>query len=277
MTNSPERERLLFVYGTLQRGGKFHTAMTTAGATFLTEASQTSKEFVMKDLTHYPALVEAKVGEGSYIMGELYSVPTKNLHHIDAVEGYPTYYNRKTTTVWANGSPFEALVYYLDTNAFPTIKTYPTITNGTWAVSVPNASYAPEVEVIDGAEYATTEGEDCPRCGWWIGQDGCANCASFDAGNFEYDPADEYYDAEPFAYKTADYTVADGIFITDMDGNQYGVFEDIADACNHIGNVANMVGCEVDMLTIGFRVMYNNIAPATLQIINNATTNVKGS
>lgn len=277
MTNTPERERLLFVYGTLQRGGKFHGSMNQAGATFLSEASQTSKDFIMKDLTHYPALIPAKTGEGSYIMGELYSVPTKNLRIIDAVEGYPTYYSRKTTTVWANGSPFEALVYYLDSNAFKTIKSYPTIDNGTWAISVPNASYAPEVEIIGDSEYATTEGEDCPRCGWWIGQDGCANCASFDAGNYEFDPADDYYDAESTEYKTSDYTVAEGIYITDIDGNQYGVFEDIADACNNIGNVANIAGCGVDMLTIGFRVVYNHIAPATLQIINNATTNIKGN
>ena len=274
MKNNNERERLLFVYGTLQRGGKFHNAMVSAGAEFLSEASQTSKDFIMKDLTHYPALTPAKMGEGSYIMGELYSVPTKNLRIIDAVEGYPTYYSRKTTTVWANGSPFEALVYYLDSKDFPTIKTYPTVANGTWAVSTPNASYASEPATDP---YVSTEGEDCPRCGWWLGQDGCANCASFDAGNHSYDPADEYYDAEPVEYKTADYTVAEGVYITDMDGNQYGVFEDIADACNNIGNVANIAGCDVDMLTIGFRVIYNHIAPATLNIINNATTNVKGN
>jgi gamma-glutamylcyclotransferase (GGCT)/AIG2-like uncharacterized protein YtfP len=277
MNNTPERERLLFVYGTLQRGGKFHGSMIHAGATFLTEASQTAKDFIMKDLTHYPALVEAEVGTGSYIMGELYSIPTKNLGIIDAVEGYPTYYKRKTTTVWANGSPFEALVYYLDAKTFPMVNNSPTIDNGTWVINVPNASFAADVDIINGAEHADTEGDDCPRCGWWIGQDGCANCASFDAGNYEFDPADDYYDAESTEYKTSDYTVAEGIYITDMDGNQYGVFEDIADACNNIGNVANIAGCAVDMLTIGFRVIYNHIAPATLQIINNATTNIKGN
>lgn len=291
-TNPPEQ--LLFVYGTLQRGGRFHSGMTQAKAEFLTEASQTSKEFVMLNLSAYPALKETPIGEGTYITGELYSVPTEGLKIIDRIEGYPDYYSRKETTVWANGHSFKALVYYLKPETLKQMGTLPTVPTGTWfgdsCGAGMNASFAPAGDPYAAESYTdyTTYPTDldCSQCGWWLtGDEECVNCASYEQAQMT-DPsqselegiADEgVLEIEVGEYETADFTVDTGVFITDIDGNQYGEFEDIADACNNLGNVANMIGTRVEMLTVGFRVISNDVSTLGYSDIVNSTVYIKGN
>ena len=272
-----ETEVLVFCYGTLKKGGRFHYAMQEAKAEYLCDVSEMSRSFKMKSLTHYPALVKAPNNSGTYITGELYSIPTATLHIIDQIEGYPTFYNRESITVFnEDGNPYLALAYYIPTGNIPQVDTAPDVESGTWSVTTIEASYAsdPYVASHEYLNYDDAD-EDCPRCGWWVTTDGCPNCASYDQRQ-EVDLIHELCETDT-GYKTTDFTVDTGVFVSDMDGNQFGPFTDIADACNNLGNVANMTGVTVDMLTVGFRVIHNDIEPSAYKSINDHTTNIKGN
>jgi gamma-glutamylaminecyclotransferase len=74
----------LFVYGTLMRGGRNHTAL--AGQRFL-GAARTPPGFALLDLGHYPGLVRRADGRG--VRGELYEVAADCLGVLDEIEGAP--------------------------------------------------------------------------------------------------------------------------------------------------------------------------------------------
>lgn len=74
---------LLFVYGTLKRGGSNHHYLT--GQKFLGAAS-TTPGFRLYDLGGFPGLVEVaedKIG----VIGEIYDVDAKALEQLDILEG----------------------------------------------------------------------------------------------------------------------------------------------------------------------------------------------
>ena len=45
--------------------------------------------------------------------GVLWEITDKCLDSLDRLEGYPTYYQRKMVTVYQDGKPVEAMVYYM--------------------------------------------------------------------------------------------------------------------------------------------------------------------
>lgn len=48
---------------------------------------------------------------GASTMGVLWAIDRQLLGHLDQIEGYPHYYDRKTVPVFANGQRYEAEVY----------------------------------------------------------------------------------------------------------------------------------------------------------------------
>ncbi len=79
---------ILFVYGTLMRGGVRHRVL--AGQRFLGEA-RTRTQYALFDLGAYPGLVHAP-SEGQAIHGELYEIDADLIPRLDRIEGAPSLY-----------------------------------------------------------------------------------------------------------------------------------------------------------------------------------------
>ncbi len=80
---------LLFVYGSLRRGGENHSFL--AEARFLGEA-WTEPGHRLLDLGRYPGMVVA--GEEK-VLGELFEVDAETLEGLDRFEGHPSHYQRR--------------------------------------------------------------------------------------------------------------------------------------------------------------------------------------
>jgi gamma-glutamylcyclotransferase (GGCT)/AIG2-like uncharacterized protein YtfP len=87
-------DNLVFVYGTLKRGGRIRALDKVQGSEFLGE-TLTKDRFHMIDLGAYPGVVDADPEQGTQIAGELFRVTSDLMHQLDQVEGYPAFYNRR--------------------------------------------------------------------------------------------------------------------------------------------------------------------------------------
>lgn len=74
---------LVFVYGTLKRGGSNHALL--AGQAFMGEA-ETLPGHALYDLGGYPGMVELDGSEGR-VTGEVWSVDSRCLEALDRLEG----------------------------------------------------------------------------------------------------------------------------------------------------------------------------------------------
>jgi gamma-glutamylcyclotransferase (GGCT)/AIG2-like uncharacterized protein YtfP len=81
----PSDPFLLFVYGTLMRGGRYHRVLQ--GQCFVGPA-RTLPRYALLDLGAYPGLVSLPEG-GRAFAGEVYEVAAGLLPRLDAVEGAP--------------------------------------------------------------------------------------------------------------------------------------------------------------------------------------------
>jgi gamma-glutamylcyclotransferase (GGCT)/AIG2-like uncharacterized protein YtfP len=79
---------ILFVYGTLMRGGARHRVL--ANQRFLGEA-RTQMQYALFDLGAYPGLVHS-ASEGQAIHGELYEIDAGLIPRLDRIEGAPSLY-----------------------------------------------------------------------------------------------------------------------------------------------------------------------------------------
>jgi gamma-glutamylaminecyclotransferase len=73
---------LIFVYGTLKRGGSNHEWMQ--GQQFVTEAA-TTPDFLLYDLGGYPGMIRVTSG-GLSILGEIWEVDEPGLSELDELE-----------------------------------------------------------------------------------------------------------------------------------------------------------------------------------------------
>ncbi len=78
---------IVFVYGTLMRGGRYHGLIAHSERL---GPARTAHGFALVDLGPYPAMI---AGEGS-VAGELYRVDAATLAALDELEGHPSYYQR---------------------------------------------------------------------------------------------------------------------------------------------------------------------------------------
>jgi gamma-glutamylaminecyclotransferase len=77
-------DTLVFVYGTLKRGGSNHAHL--AGQTFLGEA-RTARGFQLYQLSGYPGMVAEKSPRAEGVTGEVWSVDAATLEQLDRLEG----------------------------------------------------------------------------------------------------------------------------------------------------------------------------------------------
>jgi gamma-glutamylcyclotransferase (GGCT)/AIG2-like uncharacterized protein YtfP len=97
---------ILFVHGTLKRGGRAHARL--AGAEFLGEA-RTLPHYRVYDLGCYPGLVRDDVN-GLSVAGELWRVPDAMLPGLDEYEGAPELFARGPIDL--EGWPAGAVAYF---------------------------------------------------------------------------------------------------------------------------------------------------------------------
>ncbi|HSP22657.1 MAG TPA: gamma-glutamylcyclotransferase family protein [Planococcus sp. (in: firmicutes)] len=102
---------LLFVYGTLKKGGKYHF--------YLGEAALVAEHAMANGTLYdtgmgYPAMVKSAQGE---IQGQVYDIPEELWPAIDDLEGWHTnqaetdLFDKQTTEVFANGEVMKTIVY----------------------------------------------------------------------------------------------------------------------------------------------------------------------
>ncbi len=94
---------LLFVYGSLRRGGAWHHVLADAIAV---GAARTRSEWRIVPVGPYPGMVPGTES----VVGELYLVSTEVLHAVDALEEHPALY-RRSVVLLEDGTPCEGYVY----------------------------------------------------------------------------------------------------------------------------------------------------------------------
>ena len=122
---------LLFVYGTLKEGGKYHCYL---GEAALVAEHATAKGTLYDTGMGYPAMVKAAQGE---IQGQVYDIPEELWPAIDDLEGYAAQaetdlFDKQTTEVYANGELMETIVYVANAKGLLKEK----VESGVWDVRV---------------------------------------------------------------------------------------------------------------------------------------------
>ena len=82
----------VFVYGTLKSGGAIRGLDGQAGAELLGDAVTTDASYTLFDLGSFPAV---GIKGNNKIKGEVWEVDDKVFASLDAIEGYPDFYDRK--------------------------------------------------------------------------------------------------------------------------------------------------------------------------------------
>ena len=82
----------VFVYGTLKSGGRVRGLDQFDGANIIGEALTTDALYSLYDLGSFPCVC---LDGNQRIKGEVWEVDTETLKILDAIEGYPDFYNRK--------------------------------------------------------------------------------------------------------------------------------------------------------------------------------------
>lgn len=113
---------LVFVYGTLRRGGHNHRLLEHARCVSVT---RTAPVFTLYDLGAYPAMVAGGV---TAVEGEVYEVDATTLTRLDRLEGYPGYYDRIEVSL---EDGHVALTYTMQPGQ---VLGHPTISDGRWPV-----------------------------------------------------------------------------------------------------------------------------------------------
>ena len=100
----------VFVYGTLKTGNSTRGMQYFEGAEFLGDAITSSANFDVVDLGSFPAVTQGKFR----IKGEVYEVDEETFAYLDAIEGFPDFYNRKVIDVNIASAKIKAWVYFID-------------------------------------------------------------------------------------------------------------------------------------------------------------------
>jgi gamma-glutamylcyclotransferase (GGCT)/AIG2-like uncharacterized protein YtfP len=108
---------LLFVYGTLKRGGCRHGPL--ASQRYRGEA-RTRPMYALHDLGDYPGLT-AEYENGQAVHGEVYEVDESLSRWLDTVEGSPGWFKREPIEVQGFSEPVWAYFYQGDPTGAPRI------------------------------------------------------------------------------------------------------------------------------------------------------------
>jgi len=121
------------VYGSLRKGLHNHGCLRNSKQV----ATGTVEGFGLYSLGSYPAL--SQHGEHNNTVVEVYEVSEATMHGLDALEGYPSYYNRMVCPITTeDGTTVDAWVYYIQEEI-----TGPLVASGDWKSYYTNrSSYA---------------------------------------------------------------------------------------------------------------------------------------
>lgn len=102
----------VFVYGTLKSGGQIRGLNQFGdGAVIVGKAQTVYPDYDMIDLGAFPGVVKG----GTYkIQGEVWEVDDETMQDLDAIEGYPDFYNREVTMTTQG----KAWMYYLPRDTY---------------------------------------------------------------------------------------------------------------------------------------------------------------
>jgi gamma-glutamylcyclotransferase (GGCT)/AIG2-like uncharacterized protein YtfP len=109
---------LLFVYGTLKRGGDLHGPL--AGQVYRGKA-RTLPQYTLHHLGEYPGLV-ASPATGRVVRGELYEVDCSLLDWLDRVEGAPQLFALEPVELEGVAGPVWTYFLQLDPADWPVIE-----------------------------------------------------------------------------------------------------------------------------------------------------------
>lgn len=123
---------LLFVYGTLKQGGKYHCYLEEA--TLIAEHA-TARGTLYDSGMGYPAMT---VADGGEISGEVYDIPEELWPAIDDLEGYTggavsDLFDKIETTVDVSGEALNTIVYVAKDSKLLQKK----VESGIWDVRIP--------------------------------------------------------------------------------------------------------------------------------------------
>jgi gamma-glutamylcyclotransferase (GGCT)/AIG2-like uncharacterized protein YtfP len=114
-TRKPEvKETLLFVYGTLMRGGKLHRALGSSPNVKFAGKAKIRAELYRLRGEEYPGAVRTS-RLNRFVHGELYTLrnPDRMLKRIDEIEGCDEgLFKRRLVDVWRNGKKRKAWSYF---------------------------------------------------------------------------------------------------------------------------------------------------------------------
>lgn len=137
------KDQLVFVYGTLKKGGWNHRLLRNSN---FIDYAKTVEPFYMVNLngpTGFPFVVSGDLRSDDYkgsVLGEVYSVDELTLKKLDALEGYPNLYLRekfdlKLTT---DGTSVSAFMYFQNASYFRLYHTLRYVVSRDWQNDTPN-------------------------------------------------------------------------------------------------------------------------------------------
>lgn len=129
-------KHLVFVYGTLRRGGVRAMPELFPGSELTGVASVRGRLY---DFGEYPGLLLD--GEGAPVAGEVYEVGEEVLKRLDEIEE-PAYYSRREVEVSLGGENVKCWIYEPDLSLYPS-RTL--ITSGDWIEYAGTKTVWPEV------------------------------------------------------------------------------------------------------------------------------------
>ena len=104
---------LLFVYGTLKTGGRYHCLLENGNVRFRGKAV-TREKFIMYERDGIPYVSRKR--SLSRIEGEVYEVDEETLICLDDLEGHPRWYKREEVDVELDDGNFTRAFLYFNEN-----------------------------------------------------------------------------------------------------------------------------------------------------------------
>ena len=111
-SSQPELDVTVFVYGTLKSGGQVRGLdLFNEHSSIVGKAKTVYPDYEMIDLGAFPGVITQ--GK-NYIEGEVWNVSKQAAEELDAIEGYPDFYNK----IQVDTTKGKAIMYFLDRKAY---------------------------------------------------------------------------------------------------------------------------------------------------------------
>ena len=265
-------QKYVFVYGTLKRGFPLNNHMAVNDSRFIGPATVVNNIFIMRDLGAFPALQLTDAGEGDIIYGELWTASEGLIRHLDQVESYPTFYDRDEIEVVVGDKEYLAYTYFIDPKVENEVRDNSyilmcdVIPSGHWGSEiVPNENdmtpYTSDTPTEDIILPDLLDDEEYHYESRFVD-------AEYDDDDDDYDDDVSYHSDDP----TPSFTVDANIYVTTEWGHSYGPFNDLTEAIDSLQSNAELANNgDVNCMTIGFRMIRDDLSEAQLQTIQNFT------